>query len=92
MNATDATKEQAMSLYHAEAKKDEVFVGNLRGELPDHLRTLKTARLGNKAFDIDGKILSQNENIRPLFIGQSEAGDYDRIMMRRTFPNDPRFR
>jgi len=69
------------------ARADEVFVGNkeTKSGVPEHLRSLKTARLGEQALDIEGKKIDP-EYMRPLFIGRSEADEYDRIMMRRTFP------
>lgn len=71
------------------ANQDEVFVGNThtKGGVPEYLRGLKTVRLGDQALDIEGKKLAQSY-MRPLFIGRIEAAEYDRIMMRRTFPNN----
>lgn len=72
-------------LTHPETKENEVFVGNTNcTHVPDHLAPLKTARLGEQAYDLDGKKIS-SDYMRPLIIGRSEAGQYDRIMMRRTF-------
>lgn len=70
------------------AKADEVFVGNVETEkgVPEYLRRLRTVRLGEQALDIEGKKLDPNY-MRPLFVGKSEADTYDRIMMKRTFPN-----
>lgn len=69
------------------AKPNDVFVGNTetKNGVPEHLRGLTTARLGEQALDIDGKKI-EPEYMRPLFIGRAEADAYDRIMMRRTFP------
>ena len=69
------------------AKPDEVFVGNTetKNGIPEHLRGLRTARLGKQALDIEGKKI-EPEYMRPLFIGRAEADAYDRIMMHRTFP------
>lgn len=82
-----STKGFLMSHYTG-ARADEVFVGNTatKNGVPEHLRELRTARLGEQALDIEGKKLSQ-DYMRPLFIGRSEADAYDRIMMKRTFPN-----
>lgn len=75
-----------MSVYTG-ARPDEIFVGNTQteGGVPEHLRGLKTARLGEQALDIEGKKI-EPEHMRPLFVGRTEAETYDRIMMRRTFP------
>lgn len=72
------------------ARDDEVFVGNTptSGGVPDYLSSLKTARLGDQALDIDGNKIDP-AYMRPLFIGRSEAKDYDRIMMNKTFPGRP---
>lgn len=73
--------------HYTGAKSDEVFVGNTetKNGVPEHLRGLLTARLGEQALDIEGKKIDP-DYMRPLFVGRSEAGEYDRIMMRRTFP------
>lgn len=69
------------------ARANEVFVGNTETKhgVPDHLRCLTTARLGDQAIDIEGKKIDP-DYMRPLFVGRAEADVYDRIMMRRTFP------
>jgi hypothetical protein len=68
-------------------QSNEIFVGNTLTEdgVPEHLRGLTTARLGEQALDIDGNKISP-EHMRPLFIGRNEAETFHRIMMRRTFP------
>lgn len=72
--------------HYTGARADEVFVGNVPATqgVPAHLSGLSTARLGEKAMDVEGGPLS---GYLPLFIGRTEADAYDRIMMRRTFPN-----
>lgn len=68
------------------ARPEEIFVGNTpasRG-MPDHMSGLRTARLGEKALDIEGRPL---RGYLPIFIGRSEEAAYDRIMMSCTFPN-----
>jgi hypothetical protein len=66
-----------------EARADESFVGNIRaGDMPAHLSSLKTARLGAQAYDIHGAKLDPGYML-PLFIGRAELGAYDRIMMDR---------
>ena len=75
-----------------EAKSTEVFVGNTSSEngtpvcVPDYLTGLTTVRLGEQAYDIEGKKLNR-DHYRPIFIGRSEVPAYDRIMMTKTFPN-----
>lgn len=73
--------------HYTGARPDEIFVGNTRvKDWPkEYLRGLKTIRLGEQALDIDGKELSPSE-YRPVFVGKSEAVEYDKIMMRLTFP------
>jgi hypothetical protein len=73
--------------HYAGARADEVFVGNTKTKngVPEHLRGLTTARLGEQALDIEGKKIAPGY-MRPLFVGRAEADAYDRIMTRRTFP------
>lgn len=69
------------------ARSDEVFVGNTcaRKGVPEYLRGLRTARLGEQALDIEGNKIDPSYML-PLFVGKSEEGEYDSIMMQRTFP------
>lgn len=60
--------------------ESEMFVGNSE-RFGTHLSGLKTVRMGTVAYDIDGKALPVS--LRPVFVGRSEAGEYDRIMMAR---------
>lgn len=70
-------------LIHPEQKKTEIFVGNAKtGPVAEHLRSLKTVRTGNQAYDIHGKKIPQ-EYMRPLFVSHEEAAKYDRIMTDR---------
>lgn len=73
--------------HYTGARADEVFVGNTQTKdgVPEHLRGLTTARLGDQALDIERKKIDP-EYMRPMFVGRAEADAYDRIMMRRTFP------
>lgn len=73
--------------HYTGARPDEVFVGNTetKNGVPEYLRGMTTARLGDQALDIEGKKI-EPEYMRPLFVGRAEADAYDRIMMRRTFP------
>lgn len=68
---------------HPEEGKGETFVGNTKlSEWPNQkYATLKTARLGVDAFDIEGNLLDLKEGMRPLFIGNSEHAKYEAIMM-----------
>lgn len=50
------------------------------------LSLAEKARLGDQALDIDGGKIDPSY-MRPLFINRSESDAHDRIMMRRTFPN-----
>jgi hypothetical protein len=70
-----------------ELQQHEIWVGNtdVRSELsiPSYLEgKVKTARLGEQAYDIHGKPI-ERWYMRPLIIHQSESGVYDRIMMDR---------
>ena len=73
---------------HPEASAREIFVGNVcvrNGvRIGEHLASLEKARLGEQAYDLDGKKIPAGQ-MRPLLIDRSEAGQYDRIMMQRTF-------
>lgn len=65
-------------------EEGEIFVGNwptIVG-IPEYLRHLKTARLGEQAFDIEGKELDPSY-MRPLLIAASDAAEFDRIMTTR---------
>jgi hypothetical protein len=77
----------------SELKEGEIFIGNtdVRNgvNIPEHLRDMKTARLGEQAFDIYGKPLDRSY-CRPLIIHKSEADLYDRIMMSRLNRMPPR--
>ena len=81
-----------MTMKFTGAREGEVFVGNspTKDGVPDYLSSLRTARLGEQALDIYGEKI-ERDYMRPLFIDRSEAGAYDRIMMRRTFPNQHQF-
>lgn len=73
--------------HYTGAATNEVFVGNTetKNGVPEYLRGLKTARLGEQALDIEGKKIDP-AYMRPLFVGKGEADAYHRIMMKRTFP------
>lgn len=72
-----------MSKYdHKELRDGEVFVGNtnkIDSYPPEHLKSLKTIRLGKQAFDITGSKLSTDYCL-PVFIHSSEMQLYDYIM------------
>lgn len=68
-----------------ELKQGEIWVGNtdvINGlNIPEHLiGKMKTARLGEQAYDINGKPI-EIWYCRPLIIHQSEELIYDKIMM-----------
>ena len=67
---------------HKEKLNDEVFVGNIRvGSDLSHLNGVEY-RIGDQAFDIDGKKLPR-DYMRPLFVKRRDYAKYDRIMMER---------
>lgn len=69
---------------HPEQSKTEIFVGNTDGTaVPAHLSGLATARVGEQAFELGGEKRIDRSKMRPLFVGRSEAGQYDAIMMAR---------
>ncbi len=69
---------------HPEQKAHEIFVGNTAGvALPNHLAAMTTARIGEQAYTLSGEQKIPQGQMRPLFIGRSEAGMYDAIMMAR---------
>ena len=75
-------------------KKNEKFLGNhvfevwenrgfVKKEFPaEYLKCLKTLRLGEQAYDIDGIPLSKDYCL-PMFINVSELRLYDKIMTDR---------
>jgi hypothetical protein len=69
--------------HHEPCPADEQFLGNCyyhTNGIPLHLKTLKTLRIGQVAYDLDGKEIPE---MRPLFIKRTEAFEYDHIMTRR---------
>jgi len=63
---------------------DEVFVGNQQGAEPRHyLRGLKTMRVVQPAFDIDGNRLEERENCWAVIMNKSDQAAYNRIMEHR---------
>lgn len=78
--------------HHEHCDKDEIWVGNTlsTGENIQWLKEkgMKTLRLGNIAYDVFGKPLSEKEGYSPLFINRSEENFHNELMMTRTFgPN-----
>lgn len=71
-------------LYHPECESNEIFVGNvLLSMFPaPYLKSLQTIRIGIQAYEIDGKPIDICY-MRPMFVGKTEASEYDRIMMDR---------
>ena len=65
-----------------ELRENEVFLCNtsdIQNFPRPELRNLKTIRMGDQAYDINGKKLS-TEYCRPVFIQKSELDLYNRIM------------
>lgn len=68
---------------HPELQPGEVFVGNTTAvKLPAYLQELKTARLGEQAYDIFGHWIDPTE-MRPVFVHSSESAKYNELMERR---------
>ena len=67
---------------HPEQGTDEIFVGN-GVAVPASCADLKSIRLGEVAYDVEGKRLPPGLLLRPIFVGRAELGEYDRIKMDR---------
>jgi len=69
-------------MQHEVKRDNEEFVGNVRvSEFPrNEAHRLKTARLGEQAYDLYGKKISKKYML-PLFIDRSERDVYSKIMM-----------
>ena len=69
------------------ARENEIFVGNVFTSegIPEHLSSLKTARLGDQALDIYGNPLDK-DHMLPMFIGREEQDTHHRLCMKNTFP------
>jgi hypothetical protein len=82
-------------LNHPEQSSSEEFVGNThRGESAVeflHKNGITTARLGEQAYDIDGKKLPK-EIFRPIIIGREHSKKYDDVMMSIAFGDGFRHR
>lgn len=72
---------------HAECKANEIFVGNTdRGvERIEFFKAkgLNSVRLGETAYDIEGKALPAIYS--PIFVSRSEADAHNNVMMTETF-------
>ncbi len=81
-----SVKEVKDNICEADLPPNKVWVGNHdvtnTKNLPDHLKQLKTAKLGAQAYDIKGELIPTNEML-PLIIDKSEVDLYDKIMMAR---------
>lgn len=70
-------------MIHKEQHEDEVFVGNTSCIIFPEKRFFElnniNYRLGDTAFDIDGKIIKSNI-IKPLFIKKDSLKKYDNLM------------
>ena len=73
-------------MYHPKLGLNEVFVGNTNdtGEMPTHLRTLKTVRLDKEAYDIHGKLLKKSDKCVAIIMNKSDLNEYNRIMEYRS--------
>ena len=73
---------------HPEQSQSEEFIGNTHkgGAAVEflHKHGITTARLGEQAYDIDGKKLP-TEIYRPVIIGREHSKKYDDVMMSMTF-------
>ena len=80
---------------HPEQLFTEEFVGNThKGESAVeflHKKGITTARLGEQAYDIEGKKLPK-EIYRPMMIGREHSGKYSDVMMSMTFGDGFRHR
>jgi hypothetical protein len=69
-------------LYHPECAETEVFVGNVgASDSLEKFAGLKTMRLGEIAYYIDGKVIPDGVGCRPLIMDRSDSDGYERIMM-----------
>lgn len=66
---------------HPEQKHTEIYLGNVAPSwwTPSRLADFRTLRLGTVAYDLNGKALSPDHGIVPLFIDRSELDRYDEI-------------
>ncbi len=74
-----------MSGHHEPCGPQEVFLGNTEregGSMTYLAGRFGTVRLGNKAFDIEGKPLPKH--YAPIFIHRSEEQAYSDYMMAKT--------
>jgi hypothetical protein len=62
---------------HPEQRPNEEYLGNRNNPFKDWQKPFKTLRLGNATYDINGKLFT-GTNYRPVFIGKSEYGRYNR--------------
>lgn len=75
---------------HHELSEDEIWIGNTMGsdpwtkgvDIPKHYTLLKTIRLGEQAYCIEGKPLSI-DYCRPLIINKAEQALYDKMYNER---------
>ncbi|MDR1937991.1 MAG: hypothetical protein LBQ73_05790 [Tannerellaceae bacterium] len=70
-----------------EMRDGEVFLGNTYAKTwtesyEKHFKSLRTIRLGQQAYSIDGEKLSP-DYVLPLFIHKSEFEKYDKIQCAR---------
>ncbi len=73
-----------------ELEGDEIWLGNTSGnenwekgvDIPSHWASLKTIRLGEQAYCIEGKPISR-DYCRPLIINKTDEPEYNRIYQKR---------
>lgn len=66
-------------MFYKGKRDNEFFAGNTNNGIPEDARHLPGIRLGEVAYDIDGKPLPNTW--RPLFVPNAQADAYDRIRM-----------
>lgn len=68
---------------HPEQQIHEVYLGNTIGKTiigGDKTIHLKSLRVGEVAFDLNGQPIHQSANFQPVFISKQEYPEFDRIM------------
>ena len=68
---------------HPEQQINEVYLGNTIGKAMiggDKVIHLKSLRVGERAFDLNGQPIHQSSNFQPVFISKQEFPEFDRIM------------
>ncbi len=75
--------------HHEKTGDNQVFVGNTKdgdaGIEWLHSQGVASARLGDVAYDIDGRRIPNDLGCRPVFIESEDRANYHRVMMKKTF-------